>query len=435
MGTERFEGSRPPDEHLVNAARDRMPSAPSGRDRIASAVLGLGFVGAAIGAEATLSWTGSADWPGFALLLVLAYALCSRVEFEIGPGCAVPTQLVFVPMWFVVPPAALPLVVAFGYVLGAMPEYLNGSVNWRRWLVLLGNSSYAFGPAIVLSQFAHGGPALAQWPVYVGAFAAQVVCDAIPAAAREWFVFGHGPRGLAPFLVWVYGLDALLTPAGLGAATNGRAGFLFVLPVAVLLAVLARDLRLRLDRSLTFKDAFDDAAQAARSDALTGVGNRLAWDEAIQLLQHDLRAAGKPQSIVLVDVDDLKLANDRHGHAVGDALLQAVAETLRDAVREEDIVARIGGDEFAILMRDTDASSCLERLRRLRHAFAGRTLPDGHRVSATLGYGSTPPATSLSAAQEQADARLYDAKAARRLPPDADAAHSVIAFPRAAERA
>jgi diguanylate cyclase (GGDEF)-like protein len=435
VSPERFEGSRPPDEHLVGAARDRMAEAPSGRDRVASTALGLLFGLGAIGAEATLKWTGPAHWPGFALLLVLAYALCSRVEFEIGPGCAVPTQLVFVPMWFVVPPAALPLAVAFGYVLGAVPEYVDGSVNWRRWLVLLGNSSYAFGPAIVLSHFAQGGPTIGQWPVYVGAFAAQVVCDAVPAAAREWFVFGHGPRGLAPFLIWVYGLDVLLTPAGISAAANGRAGFLLMLPVAALLAVLARDLRLRLDRSLTFKDAFDNAAQAARSDPLTGVGNRLAWDEALQLLQHDLRAEGKPQSIVLVDVDDLKLANDRHGHAVGDELLQAVAATLRDAVRGDDVVTRIGGDEFAILMRDTDASSCLERLSRLRRSFADRTLPDGHRVSATLGYGSTPPATSLGAAQEQADARLYDAKAARALPPDGEAAHSVLAFPRAAERA
>jgi len=416
VSKEKFEGARPPDEHLVDAARDRMPEAPSGRDRVASAVVGLGFIVAAIGAELTLRWTGSAGWPGFALLLVVAYALCSRVEFEIGPGCAVPTQLVFVPMWFVIPPAALPLAVAFGYLLGAVPEYLNGSVNWRRCLVLLGNSSYAIGPAIVLSVFAHGGPTLGQWPVYVGAFAAQVVCDAIPAGAREWFVFGHGPRGLAPFLIWVYGLDALLTPAGLSAAANGRAGFLFVLPVAVLLAVLARDLRLRLDRSLTFKDAFDDAAHEARSDALTSVGNRLAWDEALQLLRHDLRAAGKPHSIVLVDVDHLKLANDRHGHAVGDELLQAVAATLRDVVRDDDVVARIGGDEFAILMRDTDEPHCLARIARLERALAERFLPSGVRVAATVGYGSMPPAASLRAAQEHADVRLYDAKAKPYLP-------------------
>src|SRR5690349_8565329 len=405
-----------------------MPEAPSGRDRFASGVLGLGLVVAAACASTTLNWTGRAHWPVVTLVLVVAYALCSRVEFEIGPGCAVPTQLVFVPMWFVVPPALLPLAVASGYLLGALPEYLDGSVHWRRALVLLGNCWYAVGPALVLSHFAHRGPTLHHSPVYLGAFAAQVACDAIPAATREWFVFGHSPRALAPYLAWVYGLDALLTPVGLSAAGNGSAGVLLVLPIAGVLAVLARDLRLRITRSLTFKDAFHSAAQVARLDVLTGVGNRLAWDEALQLLQHDLRAAGKPHSVVLVDVDDLKLANDRHGHALGDEVLQAVAATLRDAVREGDVVARIGGDEFAILMRDTDASSCLERLSRLRHAFADRQLPDGHRVSATLGYGSTPPATSLRAAQEQADARLYDAKAARGLPVDAE--HSVIAFPR-----
>lgn len=434
VATQGREGSRPPDEHLVDEARDRMPEAPSGRDRIASPVLGLGFVVAATVAATTLTWTGQAHWPVVSVFIVLAYALCSRVEFEIGPGCAVPTQLVFVPMWFVVPSALLPFAVAGGYLLGALPEYLDGSVHWRRALVLLGNCWYAIGPALVLSHFAHGGPTLHQWPVYLGAFAAQVACDAVPAAAREWFVFGHHPRGLLPYLAGVYGFDALLTPVGLSAAGDGRAGFLLVLPVAAVLAVLARDLRRRLDRSLTLKDAFHNAAQVARLDALTGVGNRLAWDEALQLLQHDLRAAGKPHSIVLVDVDDLKRANDSHGHALGDELLQAVAATLREAVREGDVVARIGGDEFAILMRETDASSCLERLSRLRLAFADRQLTDGHLVSATLGYGSTPPAASLRAAQEQADARLYDAKAARGLPPDSEGPHSVIAFPRAADR-
>jgi len=198
------------------------------------------------------------------------------------------------------------------------------------------------------------------------------------------------------------------------------------------LAVLARDLWLRRNRSASSSDGFDDAAHVARLDELTSVGNRLAWDEALQLLQHDLRAVGKSHSIVLVDVDDLKLANDTHGLAVGDELLRAVAATLRDAVREGDVVARIGGDEFAVLMRDTDASSCLERLNRLRFALIDRDLVNGRSVSATLGYGSTPPAASLRAAQEQAEARLYDAKAVRDLP--ADAAHSVIAFPRAADR-
>ena len=300
-------------------------------------------------------------------------------------------------MWFVVPPALLPLAVAAGYLLGGIPEYLGGSVPWRRALVPLGKCWYAFGPALVLSQFAHGEPSLHRWPVLVGAFAAQVAFDALSSGGRET------PRRLLPFLAWAYGLDALLTPAGLSAATNGRAGFLLVLPVAALLAVLARDARLRLERSLSANEASHAAAQVARSDVLTGVGNQLAWDEALQLLQHDLRAAGKPHSIVLVDVGRLS-----------DELLQAVAATLREALRGDDVVARIGGDEFAILMRDTDTAACLVRLERLERALAERYLPSGIRVAATVGHGSIPPAASLRAAQEAAEARLYEAKAANR---------------------
>jgi diguanylate cyclase (GGDEF)-like protein len=118
---------------------------------------------------------------------------------------------------------------------------------------------------------------------------------------------------------------------------------------------------------------------------------------------------------VLVDVDHLELANDRHGHAVGDELLGAVAATLREAVRDDDVVARIGGDEFAILMRDTDESACLLRIARLEHALGDQPLPSGVRVAATVGYGTIPPAASLRAAQEHADVRLYDAKAKRDL--------------------
>jgi len=166
-------------------------------------------------------------------------------------------------------------------------------------------------------------------------------------------------------------------------------------------------------RLTPFRNAVHSAAPVARSDVLTGVGNQLAWDEALQLLQHDLRAAGKPHSIVLVDVDHFDLTNDRHGQALRDELLRAVAATLRAVVRGDDVVARIGGDEFAILMRDTDAASCLERVERLRSALDESYLPSGHPVAAALGYGTMPPARSLRAAQEDADARLNEAKAMR----------------------
>jgi diguanylate cyclase (GGDEF)-like protein len=113
----------------------------------------------------------------------------------------------------------------------------------------------------------------------------------------------------------------------------------------------------------------------SRSDTLTGVGNRLAWDEALQLLQHDLRAARKPQSIVAVDVEE------RAGSV---EVLRAVAATLREAVRGEDVVARTGDDEFSILMRDTDAEACLARIERLECALAERRLSNGRQVEATV---------------------------------------------------
>src|SRR6476661_4394150 len=85
----------------------------------------------------------------------------------------------------------------------------------------------------------------------------------------------------------------------------------------------------------------------AHRDPLTGVGNLLAWDEAVALAdaQH-----AEPVSVIIADLDGLKRANDERGHDVGDALIRAAAETIRGQVRDSDLVARLGGDEFGVLL-------------------------------------------------------------------------------------
>src|SRR5204862_7614452 len=136
------------------------------------------------------------------------------------------------------------------------------------------------------------------------------------------------------------------------------------------LTLLARERRSRIERAQAFQHAFDDAYIEARQDALTGLANRLAWEEATA-------GAATPASVIVLDVDCLKLANDSRGHAFGDEVLRRIAAVVRGSVREHDLVARIGGDEIAILLANAGEERCAEATTRLREAFAASAPLDG----------------------------------------------------------
>jgi diguanylate cyclase (GGDEF)-like protein len=154
-------------------------------------------------------------------------------------------------------------------------------------------------------------------------------------------------------------------------------------------------------------------AHTVRTDALTGVANRLAWQEELRALELDRRRSSSPAAVVMIDVDGLKRVNDELGHAAGDRLLRRCAALLAAEVRSTDLVARIGGDEFAVLLRPADESKAYAWCERL-HA----RLAEGHDASPALGwsfgYASVPPAASLAEAVDQADRRMYEMKLARR---------------------
>src|SRR6187401_5426 len=116
------------------------------------------------------------------------------------------------------------------------------------------------------------------------------------------------------------------------------------------------------------------AADEARTDPLTGIGNRKSFDERLQRLSAIIQRHGTPFSIVLIDVDHLKAVNDREGHAAGDELLQKLATLLRNSVRESDFVARIGGDEFALLLPQTPPEGAEAVVSRILAA-SGKSVP------------------------------------------------------------
>ncbi len=145
-------------------------------------------------------------------------------------------------------------------------------------------------------------------------------------------------------------------------------------------------------------------------DALTEAASRHRWDEEVERAQQ-LVDSGVPVTVALLDLDDLKEVNDTHGHPAGDSLLQACARAVRGVLRGgSDVVARVGGDEFAVLVaRATDTAALAARLRSVD----GTQTPVGPlRVS--VGLAQCPPGGSVAAAFAEADAAMYAEKRRRR---------------------
>jgi diguanylate cyclase (GGDEF)-like protein len=396
---------KPADEALLGEARSRARTRLGGRERWMSLASGGGFLAAAVAMATLLHWQQPLR-PATAVLLVLMLALASRTEFEIGTGSAVPTQLVLVPMLLLLPAPVVPLCVAGGYVLGGLVDSAKGRRHPQRLAVLLGSCWHVVGPALLLALFA-GPVGWSRWPLYLGALGAQLAFDFASSAGREWIAFGISPRKLVPFFGWVYAVDVLLAPVGLLAALESRTmryAFLLALAPVGLLALLAHERRSRIQRAQAFQHAYDGAYLEARRDALTGLGNRLAWEEATA-------EAATPASVIVLDVDCLKLANDSRGHAFGDEVLRRIAAVVRGSVREQDLVARVGGDEIAVLLANADEERCAEATARLRNAFAAAAPLEGFPLSVGLGWATTGPGLTLAEAQRLADARLYAEKA------------------------
>ena len=157
---------------------------------------------------------------------------------------------------------------------------------------------------------------------------------------------------------------------------------------------------------------------AARHDVLTGLPNRLEFDEHLQQAISRFRRDGLPFSLLLVDVDHFKTINDAHGHTAGDRVLKEVADGFRSVLRMEDTVARIGGDEFAILQVNgadrNDASALAKRLLSVVPGTYKLDAADAF-VGISIGLASSISADeNIDRIMEYADQALYDAKRAGR---------------------
>lgn len=174
------------------------------------------------------------------------------------------------------------------------------------------------------------------------------------------------------------------------------------------------DLDLMLARTRTlleFKAYLDSCEEAAFTDHLTGLANRRRFERQLEREVGRVLRFERPFSLLMVDIDNFKNLNDTFGHDAGDDAIRRISRVLREGTRGIDLAARIGGEEFAVLLVETSMSGGLEVAERLRLAIKALETPSGGRITASFGVAECPTdAQTASGILKAADVALYEAK-------------------------
>jgi putative nucleotidyltransferase with HDIG domain len=342
---------------LTEESRSRVQQPLRGRELGASAIVGIPFVivAALLAATGDVGHVDALD----VVLFAVAAAVMGRLEFEIGAGYTVPTQLIFVPMLFVLPAAIAPVVVVAALLLDRLPDVFAGRLHPQRLILVTGDAWFALGPAIVFVLAGLESPALSDWPLYALALASQFAGDLCSSMLRERFSHGVRPALLLGGLGEVWLVDALLSPIGLLAAfssTVERRAYLLVLPLGALLAVFARERKERIGTAIELSSAYRGTAMLlgdvlAEDDEYTGTHSQgvvvLALAIADELhvhederrmiefgaLLHDIGKMSTPKEILHKPgpLDDEEWETMRRHTIDGQRMLDQVGGTLHDA--------------------------------------------------------------------------------------------------------
>ena len=238
-------------ERLLERSWERRARRASERELIVDATAGVLFIVVAL--ALLLAWGLAGLDASTAAVLIGVYALAGRVEFPLGAGYVVPTQLVLVPMLLILPPAAVPVAVGLGMVIGNAVDCAFGRVAPRRVLSAVPDAWHAVGPAVVL--LLAGSPTIGfeQLPLLAAAFAAVCVVDLASTLVRMCLAGGVPKLSLQMrVFAMVWAVDACLAPLGFlaGVATRQHeSAILFVLPLVILLRLLARDRSQRIEKA------------------------------------------------------------------------------------------------------------------------------------------------------------------------------------------
>ena len=264
------------------------------------------------------------------------------------------------------------------------------------------------------------------WPSVNGRVAVSSVIMAAQLSAFAWVLVRHAPRSLsAPArltaaaamvmiaLLLLRTVEALLSAPMISSIQSSPLNSTLYLSAAL------AQLSLGLGCYFMIMIRRNDALKAlSATDPLTGSLNRRGLEVATTRVEHDYRRTWVPYSVIMLDLDHFKRVNDNHGHAAGDTVLQCLVEECRGMLRGDSVVARMGGEEFCILLpgcRLDDAHAVGERIRT---AFGGRRIDiGGVAIACTVSMGVAQchaKAADFDSVCKEADAALYRAKQSGR---------------------
>jgi putative nucleotidyltransferase with HDIG domain len=344
-------------QQALEESRARRVNRLSPRERRVELAIGGAYAAAALALLLAAGRGSGVAW-GTGLLCIVTLAAVSRVTFDVGSSYAMPSQIVLVPMLFVLPPQVLPLCVAVALMLAKVPDALRGQLPASRILLAIGDSWFALGPALVFVLADPGAPAGQDWPIYLTALAGQFAFDLLSSYAREALNGADDPLEQLRAGGWVLLVDALLAPVGLAIAFGAVARpwvVVLVLPLGALLLVFAREREARIDHLIELRRAYNGMARVLghvieADDEYTGVHcyevEQLAFAvaEKLQLdatarrnvtfaaLLHDVGKIAVPKSIINKPgpLDDAEWAVMRTHTIEGQRLLEAVGGFMRE---------------------------------------------------------------------------------------------------------
>ncbi|HTV67432.1 MAG TPA: GGDEF domain-containing protein [Rhizobiaceae bacterium] len=152
---------------------------------------------------------------------------------------------------------------------------------------------------------------------------------------------------------------------------------------------------------------------AALTDSLTGMQNRRYFDDALKEYLTEFGRIDKPVGLMILDLDHFKQVNDNHGHDVGDEVLRAVSNCLKDMTRYHDVVARLGGEEFAVVAPNMDSDLLMKLAERIRKAIASMPVVSGNirlKITTSVGLAVWNGRETADQFYRRADTMLYQAK-------------------------
>ena len=357
-------------EQLFARGRSREQSKAEGRGRAVERAAGAGFLVVALGMAVFMDSPRALEVVPL-LVLVLAYVVVCQAKFDIADGYTVPTELVLVPMLFLLPTPVVPLVVSLSWALGRFIDYASGRTSVHRAFHVFGDCWHAVGPALTIVVFGAQVFAWDSWPVYLLALAAQFGFDFAATAVRARLIDQTPPGAVLRMIAPVYGLDAALAPIGLLAAVAalqlGSPICLAVIPLALVLAVLSRERQTRIEQALTLSEAYQGTAMllgdvVEADDAYTGSHSRgvvelsLAVSDRLGLgfeqrrnvefaaLLHDVGKIAVPNEIINKDgpLNDEEWAV-MHKHTIeGERMLKRIGGVLA----EVGVIVRASHEDF-----------------------------------------------------------------------------------------